>query len=406
VTGPAEPPAGRTGRLIAGLALTQTVGYGVLYYAFAVLITPIAEELRTSTAVVTGALTTSVVVSAAAAIPVGRWLDRHGGRALMTAGSALGVAAVLAWSQVHQAWQLYAVFVLIGLSSAASLYEAAFPVVIAASRPADRDRALVAVTIVAGFASSIFFPLTGSLLAHLGWHVTLLVLAGLLATLTVPVHGWLVPAMRPENRAAPSRLRESGIGPARRDRAFWWIGAAFVAQTAAVSAVGVLLVTYLRQAGHPTTVAAFLSGLLGVLSVAGRLLSTGVARRHGMTTVTAVVFTVQGAGILALPHLARGTVGAAACVIAFGLGFGVATIARPAIVAARYGTARYATIAATLTVPITLARALAPLAAATAAPPVFLTAAGLACLVGAALLWATRSGSDPTPSRVHSGLPT
>jgi len=403
--GPVGPPAavpdggGRTRRLIGGLAITQTVGYGVLYYAFAVLITPIAEDLRTSTAVVTGALTTSIIVAAVAAIPVGRWLDRHGGRASLTAGSALGVVAVLAWSRVHQAWQLYAVFVLIGLSSAASLYEAAFPVVIAASRPADRDRAVVAVTLVAGFASSIFFPLTGSLLAHLVWRSALLVLAGLLAAVAVPIHRWVVPVGRPRQRTVPPPPRDDAVRLAVRDRRFWWIGAAFVAQTAAVSAVGVLLVTYLRQAGHPSTVAGFLAGLLGVLSVAGRLLTTGVARRHGLTTVTAIVFTIQGAGILALPHLGRSPIGAAACVIAFGLGFGVATIARPAIVAARYGTARYATIAATMTVPITLARALAPLAAATAAPPAFLTTAGLACLIAAALLAATGPGPPPAGAR-------
>ena len=398
MTGTAQTPAatpvgdGRTHprRLIGGLAITQTVGYGVLYYAFAVLIAPIADDLHTSTAVVTGALTSSVVVSAGAAMPVGRWLDRHGGRALMTAGSALGVAAVVAWSRVLQPWQLYAVFVLIGLASAASLYEAAFPVVIAASSPEDRGRVLLAVTIVAGFASSIFFPLTGVLLAHLGWRTALLILAGLLATVTVPTHLWVVPRHGRRQRATPPSAHADGVmGQALRDRRFWWIGAAFVAQAAAISAVGVLLVTYLRQAGHPATVAAFLSGLLGVLSVAGRLLTTGVARRHGMTAVTAVIFAIQAAGIAALPHLGRSTAGAAVCVVAFGLGFGVATIARPAIVASRYGTARYATVAATMTLPITLAKAFAPLAAATAAPQTFLTTAGAVCLASAAILWTT-----------------
>ena len=82
--------------LVAVLAVTQTVGYGVLAYAFTVLLTPIAADLHTTTAAVTGAFTTSIVTSAAAAIPVGRWLDRYGGRGLMTAGSLLGVAAVLA----------------------------------------------------------------------------------------------------------------------------------------------------------------------------------------------------------------------------------------------------------------------------------------------------------------------
>ena len=94
--------------------------------------------------------------------------------------------------------------------------------------------------------------------------------------------------------------------------------------------------------------------------------------------------------MLALPHLGRSTGGAAVCVIAFGLGFGVATIARPAILADRYGTARYATIAATMTLPITLAKAFAPLAGAALAPDTFLTAAGISCLTSAALLWIGR----------------
>ncbi len=177
VEAPAATPIGGgrspTGLLVGGLAVTQTVGYGVLFYAFAVLLTPMTVDLGASTAAVTGALTTSIVVAAAAAIPVGRWLDRHGGRALMSAGSLLGVVAVVAWSQVEQLWQLYSVFVLIGLAGAATLYEAAFPVVIATIRPSDRDRALLAITIVAGFASSIFFPATGLLLERLGWRSTL-----------------------------------------------------------------------------------------------------------------------------------------------------------------------------------------------------------------------------------------
>ncbi|MGE5156251.1 MAG: MFS transporter [Betaproteobacteria bacterium] len=404
VTGTVETPTAtsagrgraRPCRLIGGLAISQTVGYGVLYYAFAVLITPIADSLRASTAAVTGAITTSIVVSAAAAIPVGRWLDRCGGRGLMVAGSALGSIAVVAWSQVTQLWQLYGVFVLIGLAGAASLYEAAFPVVMAASRPVDRDRALLAVTIVGGFASTIFFPLTGLLLAQLGWRTTVLVFAGLLAVATLPAHLSVVPRHGRLGRGTPAPAHARGVvGLALRDSKFWWIGAAFVAQAAAVSAVSVLLVTYLRQVGHPATVAAFLSGLLGALSVAGRLLTTGLARRHGMPAITAVIFAIQAAGIIALPHIGRGTAGAAACVVGFGLGFGVATIARPAIIAARYGTARYATIAATMTLPITLAKAFAPLVAATVAPQTFLIPAGIVCLAGAGVLGAVRIERTP-----------
>lgn len=372
-------------RLVAVLAVTQTVGYGVLYYAFSVLLTPMAADLHTSTARVTGALTVSVLVAAAAAIPVGRWLDRHGGRALMTAGSALGVAAVVAWSQVRTVGQLYAVFVVIGLASAMSLYEAAFSVLVAANEPGRRDSALLAVTIVAGFASSIFLPLTGWLTAAVGWRTALLLLAMLLAVTAIPGHLAAIRDRRAHRTQAATR-RGLRLADAVRDRGFWLLAAAFGVHSAAVSTVGVLLVTFLRQAGHAATVAATLAGLLGVLSVTGRLATTALARRHGMAAITAAVFAVQAAGAAALPHLGRSLVGAAACVTAFGLGFGVATIARPAIVAARYGTARYATIAAALTLPVTAAKATAPLAAAALPPGRYMTAAAASCLAAALLL--------------------
>jgi MFS family permease len=348
-------------------------------------------------------MTVSVVTAAAAGVPCGRWLDRRGGRALMTGGSLLGVAAVLAWSRVDQLWQLYAVFVLIGLASAATLYEAAFPVVIAATPAAGRDRALLGVTIVAGFASSIFLPLTGVLLAHLGWRSTLVVLAGLLVLATVPVHAGYVPARATGSH--PSHDGRAMVRQALRQTTFWLLAAAFVAQAAATSIVGVLLVTALRELGLAATVAATISGLLGVLSVTGRLVTTGFSRRYGMTTITAVIFAVQAIGVIALPHIGGTVAGAAAAVIAFGLGFGVASIAKPAIVADRYGTARYATIAATMTVPITLARAFAPLAAATATVGVAFTAAGAACLASAGLLWATRTATRTQPlATLRAGL--
>jgi predicted MFS family arabinose efflux permease len=379
-----------TSRLVATLAVTQTIGYGVLTYAFPVLLVPIAADLHASTAAVTGAVTLSILVGAAVAVPVGRWLDRHGGRTLMTVGSAVGVLAVLAWAHVQTIGQLYVVFAVIGLAGAASLYEAAFSVIIATGGPDQRARALLAVTVVAGFASSIFFPLTGWLLAELGWRTTVTVLAAVLAATAIPGHALAVPTRRTHHAAA---RRRSGL-PAREalhDPRFWWMTIAFVAEVGAVSAVSVLLVTYLRQAGHPTTVAATISGLLGVLSVAGRITTTGLARRHGMTTVAAAVFAIQAAGAFALPVAGGSLAGAIVCVTAFGLGFGVATIARPAILAERYGTHRYATIAAAMAVPVTVGKAGAPLAAATLGTDRFLPVTAAACLLAAILLWANRT---------------
>ncbi|WP_020525252.1 MFS transporter [Catelliglobosispora koreensis] len=377
------PPRHRV--LIAVLAVTQTVGYGVMFYAFSVLLAPIAVDLHASTAAVTGAFTTAVVFAAGASIPVGRWLDRHGGRALMATGSTLAVVAVVLWSRVDSLWQLYAVFAVLGVASASVLYEAAFPVLVATVEPARRNNALLAVTIVAGFASSIFFPLTGLLLEQYGWRTTLLILAGMLAVITVPGHLLVVPGRARHHHTAASRTGMP-VREALRDKSFWLLTVAFVVHGAALSAMGVLLIVYLQHAGHTTAIAATLAGLLGILSVTGRLVTTGLSRRFSMQTVTAVVFIVQAVGAAALPFLSGTLAGAAACVTAFGLGFGVATIARPAILAGRYGTARYATIAATMTVPITLAKASAPLGAALLVPDVFITTVALACLLAAALL--------------------
>jgi hypothetical protein len=169
------------------------------------------------------------------------------------------------------------------------------------------------------------------------------------------------------------------------------LSAAFVVQAAAGSTVGVLLIAALQEFGQPVTVAATVAGLLGVLSVTGRLVTTGFARRRGMTEVTAVIFGVQAIGVIALPHVGHAVGGAVACVIAFGLGFGVATIARPVILADRYGAARYATLAAVMMVPITLAKAFAPLMAATVSTGASFTAAGAACAASAGLLWYGRS---------------
>ncbi|MBL0886400.1 MFS transporter [Myceligenerans sp. I2] len=383
--------------MVAVLAVTQTVGYGVLTYALPVLLVPMAADLGTTPAVVAGAVAVSVLASGLVAIPVGRWLDRRGGRALMTAGSVLGVVVVAAWSQVTQVWQLYVVLGLTGVALAASTYEAAFAVLISRTAPAHRDRALLAVTVVAGFASSVFLPLTGLLSENFGWRTALLCLAGLLALTAVPGHALAVPT----GAGQPGRSLRRGLPPAVSEPGFWLATAAFVAHAAAVSAMGLLLVSHLTGAGWAVTTASATAGLLGMLSVTGRLLLTGLSRRWGMATVTAVVFAVQGLGAVLLPHAAS-LAGAVACVVAFGVGFGVATIARPAILADRYGTAGFATTAAVMVVPLTVARAGAPLGAAALGDPGFLPVVGVSCFVAAGLLGALRfvrhpalSGSTP-----------
>jgi MFS family permease len=351
--------SGRARAVVAALAVTQTVGYGTLYYAFAVFLTPVAADLHTTTAAVTGTFTVSILVSAVLAVPVGRWLDHRGGRALMTAGSLLGAVMLVAWSQVL--WQLYLVQGLIGAAAAASLYEAAFAVIIAWHSPGRRPNALLVLTVVAGFASTVFLPLTGRLVDQYGWRTALLVLAGIQALLTVPLHAAVLRAPpRPERRSRAPIAMTSVLG----DPGFWLLGLSFTAHTAAISVVTVHLVAALIAWGHPATFAAAVAGLFGVLSVTGRLVTTGLQRRYRTTTVVAAIFVIQGLAAVALPIAGDQRAGAIIAVTGFGLGFGVGSIAKPHLLAERYDTRRYATIAATMVVPITIAKAAAPLAAA------------------------------------------
>ncbi|WP_307831116.1 MFS transporter [Nucisporomicrobium flavum] len=399
-TGGHEPvtPARRTG-IVAALAITQTIGYGTLYYAFAVLLTPLAADLHASTTAVTGAFTASVLTGAALAVPIGRRLDRHGGRGLMTGGSAAGALLLVALSQVDHLWQLYLVQIGIGAAAAASLYEAAFAVVIAITAAEHRSSALLAITVVAGFASSVFLPLTGWLTDVHGWRTALVILA-VLQVVTVPLHAFALRGSEPPRRArrAPSR----GVRAALADRGFWLLAIGFTAHTAAVSAFTVHLVAALISWGHRPAFAATVAGLLGVLSVAGRLLTTGLQRRSRTTSVTAAVFAVQAAAALLLPLVGARTGGVIGAVIGFGLGFGVATIAKPVLLAERYDTRRYATLAGALVVPMTLAKATAPLAAAYlhtvsgGYAPVF-AAVAVCCALAAAMIAA--AGRLPRPQR-------
>lgn len=370
--------------MIPALAITQTAGYGVLYYAFSVFLTPMSRTLNTGVAQLTAAMTLAVLISGLVAPLVGRWLDQHGGRGLMTAGSLLGTAAVLAWSRVENLPQFYAVCVALGLASAMVLYEAAFAVIVAWFDAARRARALLAVTVVAGFASSIFLPLTGFLVALYGWRQALVVLAIGYGVVAVPLHAF---ALRSRTASVLPRTRVGGVV---RERPFWLLAAAFLSQTGAVAVMGVLLVTYLIALGHSPVFAASVAGLLGVLSVTGRVITTGLQTRWPVALITATVFVLQGTAAVMLPLVGRSVPGAVCSVVLFGLGFGVATIARPALLASRYGTAAYASISGALALPITVAKALAPLAAAAVAQvagyPAVMAAVAFCCVVGAAAL--------------------
>lgn len=354
------------------LSVTETIGYGALYYSFAVFIVPMRESLGTSVGVLTGAFSLALAVSGLAALLVGHWLDAYGARVVMTVGSLVGAAGLLAWSRAQSVAQLYAAFVVLGLAWSAVLYEPAFALV---NRWFERDRpaALLTLTVVAGFASTVFLPLSQALEARLGWRDALGVLAGIVAFCAVP-HGLLLrrsPAdlgLSVDGRSRPAAATTAvAAGPADvrdawRRRTVRWLTVAAVAETAAVTIVAIHLVSYLRDTDSSAAFAAAAAGALGILSVAGRLVVTAVAARGGLARTTAAVVAGQAVGVAALPLLPR-PIDVVVFVLLFGAGFGVMTLARAALLGRYVDEAVYGRVSGRQTLAVNTGRIVAPTAA-------------------------------------------
>lgn len=327
--------------MVWALSVTCTVAYGVLFYAFAVFVVPMREELGAGAGQLSGALSLAIAVHGLAAVRVGTHLDRHGARWLMTGGSLLGALGVVGWSRAGSLPELYLAFAVIGLASAAVMYEPAFALV---TTWFDRDRpaALLTLTVVAGFAATVFLPLSQALVDGIGWRSALLVLAALLAACAVPQAlllrrapadlGLGVDGDPPQvvhtqvaTDAGGELLRRSW-----REAAVRRLTLASVLETMAITVVAVHLVAYLRDTGAAAGVAAASAGALGILSVAGRVVVTALARRRGLAPLAAAMVAGQSVGVGALLWLPRPG-GLALFVLLFGAGFGVMTIARPSL---------------------------------------------------------------------------
>ncbi len=360
--------------IVIALAVTETISWGVLYYAFAAILPASERELGWSRVAMTGAFSVGLLASGLAAPLVGRWLDRRGPRLLMTAGSCAASALVVAWSQVTQLPMFYLIWAGLGATMAALLYEPAF-VVVNTWFVRQRSRALAIVTFVAAFASVIFIPLATELSQRLGWRAALLVLAAILTIGTIPPH-LLVLRRRPADlglRAdgdSPTEgfepphphQRSMAVGAALRDRTFWWLTAGFTLTTLAAIAITVHLIPFLLGQGYDARFAALAAGLIGAMKFPGRLAFAPLERRLKRRWLAALLVLLQGVAvvILVLVPGAAGVLGGAAL---FGAASGAGTLARPALLAEYYGAAHYGSINGVLAFFLAGAQALAPVGA-------------------------------------------
>lgn len=368
---------GAYGRLIvATLCVTETVSWGIIYYGFPVFLQSMEHDLGASRVAVTGALSIALAVSALAAVPVGRWIDRHGARALMTVGSCLAFVLVLAWSRVQSVGALYAVWTAMGVAMAMILYQPAFAAVVQWF-PQHRERALLTITLAAGFASTIFMPVEAWLLAWIGWRTALTVLAIVLAVVTIPAHALVLraPAGLGQGAGAAGHVStDATLGAALRHGVFWILALAFALANFTTTTVSVHMMPYLGQHGYSTRLAATIVGWIGGMQVPGRLLFVSITAWLGAAWVTGSIFFAEAAAMVLLAAGALGA-GLVPMILLYGAAAGMLTLAQATVVADIWGRRHYGSIAGAMAIPANLARALGP--------------------VGAAVLYASLGGYTP-----------
>jgi MFS family permease len=398
--------AGTRRQALAALCVTEITSYGVIYYAFPVLAGPITAGTGWSRAAVTLAYSAGNLAGALAGIPAGRLLHARGPRLVMTAASVAGAAAVAGIAAAPSYGWFLAGWLAAGTASAGLYYPPAFAA-LTAWYGRERVRALTTLTLAAGFASTIFAPLTSALAAHLSWRGVLLVLATVLAVITVPAHALFLrlpwapgqdAAMAAAGTAAPGSDRE-----VLTSRAFLQLTAAATLCALAQYAALINLVPLLEGRGMPGGLAAWALGLGGAGQVAGRLCYRPLAARLGARARTTVVI---GAGAAATLLLGLVPGPAALLIIASvlaGAVRGIFTLTGATLVADYWGAGRYAVHNGIFNAPLLAAGALAPgigagIAALTGSYPALFAILAAAGAGGAAL-----AATAPSPARPEGG---
>jgi MFS family permease len=351
------------------MAVAQVISWGTLFYAFSLFVVPMQESLGWSRPLLNGALSLGLLSMGVVAFPVGAWIDRHGGRGVMTLSSLAGGLLLLAWAQVETPRAFYGIWVLIGVSMAGVLYEPAFAVITGVFG-LDACRGITALTLVGGFASTVFMPVTHLLITAVGWRHALLVLGGLNLAVCLPLHALCVPgppASRPPD--TPSEAQEPvPTAPALctmlRGRVFWGLALWFTAYVAAQSALIFQFVPLLSTWGVETAAILTSVALIGPMQVAGRVVLMCFSTRLATREIGMAVLVLLPTALLALLLLPHTLVWLGLCATLYGAGNGLMTIARGTAVADLIGRTHYGAINGALTIPYNVAKALAPVGAA------------------------------------------
>lgn len=336
---------------VAGLSVDQLVAWGVLYYAYTVVSAPIAADLGVTRLHVAAAFSICLLVAGWVGRHVGPILDARGTRGALRAGAIAAPVVFAAIALVGGMVSLVVAFALLGVVQALTLYEPAFRTIVDWC-PEDRarSRAMLGLTIVGGFASTAFLPLTSAVVVHHGWRETVLILAAVLAVVLIPMRFLLPLSNRGHARTPIPRV----AAPPSATR----LAAGLSMHSLASTGVFVYLMWHLVEQGESLGVAATIAGIAGAAQVPGRIISGPLRRRVGGALFLPLLLAAQAASLVGVVTFDGGA--ATACILLFGASNGMMTLERAAVLVDWYGRASFGAHQGRLAAATSTARAVSP----------------------------------------------
>ena len=339
---------------ILALGTTQTLAWASSYYLVAILADPMARDLATSITTVFAAFSASLLLAAVLGPRVGRTIDRFGGREVLAVSNVLFTAGLALLSVAQSQAVLWFGWLVVGAAMGLGLYDAAFATLGQIYGEGARS-AITGITLMAGFASTVGWPLTAWGAADLGWRQTCVAWAIAHLVLGLPLNLLVLPQLRSSGNPAASSEKPH----VAMDRTMWLLGFAFAAGWVVSTAMAAHLPRILEAAGTPTIEAVAAAALVGPAQVAARVVEAGfLSRYHPL--VSARLSTIChpiGAALL----LAGGGWFAMPFTVLHGAGNGILTIARGTVPLAVFGPRNYGYRLGLLGAPARIAQAGAPL---------------------------------------------
>lgn len=352
--------------LILALGVTQVAGYGALYYAFAVLAPGMTKSLGWAPEWTYGGFALGLLFGGLAAPFAGRLIDKYGTRRMMSIGSVLASISLFALSKAEGLVSYYAAMIVLEVVSTLVLYDAAFTALTQAHGASAR-RAISKLTLIGGFASTLFWPLTTALLAQVDWRVIYQIYAAGYLLLALPLHALLLPRGSSMGVATPpqsAKMTTAGgyLAGSARQRAFVLLAVAFSLQGFVVSAMSVHMLTLLQGFGFSAALAVTFGAMVGPSQVTGRLIEMLFGTNVPPVTTAWVSGALMPLGF-ALLVFGGGTAALAGLfVIAYGVSMGLSSIVRGTVPLQLFGPAGYGAMLGKLSAPGLVIRAAAPLA--------------------------------------------